>query len=233
MNSLSRKVLVVEDEEKITNVIKSFLESKEYIVITADNGRKALEIFEKESVSIVLLDLMLPELSGEEVCRLIRKKSRVPIIMLTAKHEESDMLIGLGLGADDYITKPFSLKTLFARMEAVLRRFQDEVNIGYVKYTFLNGDLIVDTNNHLVLKQSKEVKVTPNEYKILTCLITHPNKAFSREELIISALGVGFEGYDRTIDSHIKNLRQKIETDPRNPVYVKTVHGLGYKFGIE
>lgn len=233
MNSLSRKVLVVEDEEKISNVIKSFLESKEYIVITADNGRKALEIFEKESVSIVLLDLMLPELSGEEVCRLIRKKSRVPIIMLTAKHEENDMLIGLGLGADDYITKPFSLKTLYARMEAVLRRFQDEVNTGYVKYTFFEGDLIVDTNNHIVLKQSNEIKVTRNEYKILTCLITHPKKAFSREELIISAFGVGFEGYDRTIDSHIKNLRQKIETDPRNPVYVKTVHGLGYKFGIE
>lgn len=233
MNNMSRRVLLVEDEEKITNVVESFLESKDYIVITADNGRKALEIFEKENVSIVLLDLMLPELSGEEVCRVIRMKSRVPIIMLTAKHEEHDLLNGLGLGADDYITKPFSLKTLYARMEAVLRRFQDETFIGYLKYTFFEGDLIVDTNNHIVLKQSKEIKVTPNEYKILTCLITHSNKAFSREELIIAAFGVGFEGYDRTIDSHIKNLRQKIETDPRNPVYVKTVHGLGYKFGIE
>lgn len=233
MSSLPQKVLVVEDEEKILMILKSFLESKEYIVITADNGKKALEIFEKENISIVLLDLMLPELSGEEVCRVIRMKSRVPIIMLTARHDEADMLMGLGLGADDYITKPFSLKTLYARMEAVLRRFQDEVNNGDVKYTFFDGDLIVDTNNHIVLKHSKEINVTPNEYKILTCLISHPNKAFSREELIVSAFGVGFEGYDRTIDSHIKNLRQKIESDPRNPRYVQTVHGLGYKFGTE
>lgn len=233
MSSLSKKVLVVEDEEKIQIILKSFLESKEYIAITADNGKKALEMFEKEDISIVLLDLMLPELSGEEVCRVIRMKSRVPIIMLTARQDEADMLMGLGLGADDYITKPFSLKTLYARMEAVLRRYQDEVNTEDVKYSFFDGDLIVDTYNHLVLKQSKEINVTPNEYKILTCLINHPNKAFSREELIVSAFGVGFEGYDRTIDSHIKNLRQKIETDPRYPVYVKTVHGLGYKFGVE
>jgi DNA-binding response OmpR family regulator len=231
MNNSFKKILVVEDEEKIMNVVKSFLESKGFQVVSAENGRKALELFEKENISFILLDLMLPFLSGEEVCRSIRKRSRVPIIMLTAKSEEADMLQGLGIGADDYITKPFSLKTLYARMEAVMRRASEDPFAIASKQSFHDGDLIIDFESHSVHKQSKEVKLTPNEYKLLTTLIKYPNKVFTRDELIFLSFGDEFEGYDRTIDSHIKNLRQKIETDPKNPVYVKTIHGVGYKFG--
>lgn len=232
MNSSMKKILVVEDEEKIMSVVKSFLETKGFFVIPAQDGKKALELFEKENISMVLLDLMLPLLSGEEVCKAIRKKSRVPIIMLTAKSDEADMLQGLGIGADDYITKPFSLKALYARIEAVMRRSSDDMPL-FIKNSYNNGDLTVDFESHSITKQSEEVKLTPNEYKILATLIKYPNKVFTRDELIASAFGDEFEGYDRTIDSHIKNLRQKIESDPKNPVYVKTIHGVGYKFGGE
>ena len=228
-----KKILVVEDEEKILNVVKSFLESKGFTVIPAEDGKKALELFDRENISMVLLDLMLPELSGEEVCIALRKKSRVPIIMLTAKSDEADMLTGLGIGADDYITKPFSLKALYARMEAVMRRSSDDILTLMTRRSYQDEDLIVDFESHSILKQSEEVKLTPNEFKILATLAKYPNKVFTRDELITTALGTEFEGFDRTIDSHIKNLRQKIETDPRNPVYVKTIHGVGYKFGGE
>lgn len=226
-----RKILIVEDEVKIIEVVKSFLETKGFTVLTADNGRKALEVFDKENISMVLLDLMLPELTGEEVCKALRKKSRVPIIMLTAKSDEADMLTGLGIGADDYITKPFSLKALYARIEAVMRRAVDDIQPLVAKNSYNDNDLTVDFESHTIMKQSEEVKLTPNEYKILATLIKYPNKVFTRDELIASAFGDEFEGYDRTIDSHVKNLRQKIETDPKNPLYVRTIHGVGYKFG--
>jgi DNA-binding response OmpR family regulator len=229
----ARTILVVEDEEKIMSVVKSFLESKGFFVIPAPDGRKALEIFDKENIAMVLLDLMLPLLSGEEVCKAIRKKSRVPIIMLTAKSDEADMLTGLGIGADDYITKPFSLKALYARIEAVMRRSADDMLPLFIKNSYNDGDLTVDFVSRSITKQSEEVKLTPNEYKLLATLIKYPNKVFTRDELIASAFGDEFEGYDRTIDSHIKNLRQKIESDPKNPVYVRTIHGVGYKFGGE
>ena len=227
------KVLVVEDEEKIASVIKSFLESKGFIVLCVEDGRKAVDVFNTDIFSFVLLDLMLPGIPGEEVCRILRKESRVPIIMLTAKSGEADMLKGLGIGADDYITKPFSLKTLFARMEAVLRRSGDDVAPTFTKKSYNDGDMIIDFENRVITKKLKEVRLTPNEYKILSILIKYPNKVFSREELIASALGDEFDGFDRTVDSHIKNLRAKIETDQKNPVYIKTVHSVGYKFGGE
>ena len=233
MNSFVKKILVVEDEDKIVAVVKSFLESKGFTVLVAENGKKALEIFDKESVGLVLLDLMLPELSGEEVCKTLRKKSKVPIIMLTAKSDEADMLQGLGIGADDYITKPFSLKALYARMEAVLRRSADDLTVLLSRKTYNDGDLIIDYESYYVAKAGIEIKLTPNEYKLLAALTRYPNKVFTREELIASAYGDEFEGYDRTIDSHIKNLRQKIEDDPKTPFYVKTIHGVGYKFGGE
>ncbi|MDF2539186.1 MAG: two component transcriptional regulator, winged helix family [Herbinix sp.] len=233
MSNPTKKILVVDDEIKIIEVVKSFLESKGFLVFSAKNGRKAMEVFEKENISMVLLDLMLPELSGEEVCRMIRKKSKVPIIMLTAKAEEQDLLSGLGIGADDYITKPFSLKALLARMEAVLRRSGDDLQLTHQKKSFLEGDLTIDLDSRIICKNSIEIKLTPNEYRILTTLIKYPNKVFTRDELITSAFDSDFDGFDRTIDSHIKNIRQKIESDPKNPVYVKTVHGIGYKFGGE
>jgi DNA-binding response OmpR family regulator len=224
-------VLVVDDEVKISEVIKSFLESKDYVVFTAENGKQAFSIFEKENVSFVILDLMLPDIPGEEICTRLRQKSRVPILMLTAKVGEEDLLKGLDIGADDYLTKPFRLKELHARMEAILRRSSGDLIPLYRKMSFQNGDLEVDLENHTIRKRGNEVNLTPNEFKLLAALIKYPSKVFTRDELISTALGDDFEGYDRSVDSHIKNLRQKIETDSKNPVYVLTIHGVGYKFG--
>ena len=228
---IEKKVLVVDDEVKILEVIKSFLESKGYIVFTAENGKEAFSILEKENIALVILDLMLPDLSGEDICMTLRQKSRVPIIMLTAKVEEESMLKGLGIGADDYITKPFSLKELNARIEVILRRSSDDLVPLYRKNSFHKGDLEVDFESHTIRKNKIEVNLTPNEFKILTALIKYPNKVFTREDLILNALGDEFEGFDRAVDSHIKKLRQKIETDSKNPVYILTIHGVGYKFG--
>jgi DNA-binding response OmpR family regulator len=228
-----KKILIVEDEEKISEVIASYLTAKGYHTLVADTGGKALALLEKEVISLVLLDLMLPELSGEEVCRKIRLKSRVPIIMVTAKSSEADLLQGLDIGADDFITKPFSLKTLHARIEAVLRRSSVDLVSLQNKIVIDEGALVIDFASRLVTKQNHEVKLTPNEYKILAALAKYPNKVFTRDELILTALGDDFLGFDRAIDSHIKNLRHKIETDPKNPEYVKTVFGVGYRFGGE
>lgn len=231
MDKAIPKILIIDDEYKILDVIKALLESKGYVTFIAENAAQAFDILVKENISLVILDLMLPEISGEEVCKKIRSKSTVPIIMLTAKAEESDILVGLGIGADDYITKPFSLKTLSARVEAILRRSSyerlqlKEVN-GY-----LGNDLIIDFDNHMVAKYGVDVKLTLKEFKLLSTLAKHPNKVFTRDELITIALGNDFYGFDRTIDSHIKNIRQKIENDPKNPVYLLTIHGVGYKFG--
>lgn len=228
-----KKVLVVDDEVKILEVIKSFLESKGYAVYTAENGRQAFSIFEKETISLVILDLMLPDIPGEEICMSLRHKSRVPIIMLTAKAEEESVLRGLGIGADDYMKKPFSLKELSARIDTIIRRSSDDLVPLYTKSSFHEGNLEVDFESHSIKKNGKEVNLTPNEYKILSVLIKYPNKVFTREELIMTALGDEFEGYDRAVDTHIKNIRQKIESDSRNPVYVLTIRGVGYKFGGE
>ena len=224
-----KNILIVDDEQKILEVIASFLESQNYQVFQAENGAKAFEIFEKENISLIILDLMLPDLSGEEICKKIRRTSRVPIIMLTAKVEESDVLEGLEIGADDYITKPFSLKELIARVKAVLRRTSEEPVPLFNKNSYNGGDFGKD----LVLKDQIPVNLTPTEFNILTTLIKFPGKVFTREELIEFALGSGFEGFDRAVDSHIKNLRQKIEDNPRSPKYVLTIHGKGYKFGGE
>lgn len=226
---LNKNILIVDDEVKIVDVVKSFLESKGFTVFSAENGEKALDIFEAENISLILLDLMLPGLSGEQICRIIRQKSRAPIIMLTAKVEESDVLNGLGIGADDYITKPFSLKLLLARVETVLRRSFDEAL--YTGNSFYMGDLEMDFESRIVKKKNEEVKLTVSEFNIVSALIKYPKKAFTRDELISIALSNEFDGYDRIVDSHIKNIRQKIEDDPKNPFYILTVHGVGYKFG--
>lgn len=233
MTEKHKNILAVDDEPKILEVISSFLQSRGFYVYTAGNGKKAIEIFERENISLVLLDLMLPDISGEAVCGLIRKKSRVPIIMLTAKVEENNLLHGLQIGADDYITKPFSLKELEARIEAVLRRASADLVPLTLKNAYGNGDLIVDFDKNVIKKKNAQVNLTPSEIKILSALIKYPGKVFSRAELIDIALGDEFDGFDRAIDNHVKNLRQKIEDDPKNPVYVLTIHGLGYKFGGE
>ncbi len=233
MFTKTNKILVVDDEIKILDVVSSYLESKGYEVYRADDGKQALELFEKETISLIILDLMLPDMTGEEICSIIRKKSRVPIIMLTAKAEEEDLLSGLKIGADDYMTKPFSLKELNARVEAVLRRSSADLIPLFAKNSFNNGDLQVDFETHDIKKKENLIKLTPSEFKILSVLIKYPGKVFTRDELIESVLGDDYDGFDRAIDSHIKNLRQKIEDNPKVPVYVLTVHGKGYKFGGE
>lgn len=227
------EILIVDDEEKIVEVVKSYLEASGYKVYTAYNCRGAREIFDIMNPDLLILDLMLPDMSGEDFCIELRKKSRIPIIMLTAKIDEADILKGLDIGADDYITKPFSAKQLVARVKALLRRSSQEVIPLTDALSFNEGDLTIDALKYEVKKQGETVNLTPNEYKLLMAMVKYPQKVFTREELIIVALGGEFDGYDRTIDSHIKNLRQKIETDTKEPRYVITVHGVGYRFGGE
>lgn len=229
----SRNILAVDDEPKILEVVAALFESKGFRVFSAETGLDALRIAETENISLVVLDLMLPDIPGEEVCRRLRQRSRVPILMLTAKSEEENLLEGLGIGADDYITKPFSLKELYARAEAVLRRTRDDLVPLSVRNSFRSGDLAVDFEKNTFLKAGRPVLLTPSESKLLSALIQYPGRIFTRDNLIKIAFGEDFDGYDRAVDSHIKNLRQKIEDDPKNPVYVLTVHRLGYKFGGE
>ena len=227
----NKKILVVEDEVKILEVVTSLLENRGYQVVQAMDGKEALLLFEQEKISLILLDLMLPDISGEDICRKIRAKSRVPIIMLTAKAEEEHLLNGLQIGADDYITKPFSLKELAVRVEVVLRRTTDELKPLYRSNFFENGELSIDVESNVVKKRGQQVNLTRSEWKLLLAFIKYPKKVFTREELIQIALGEAYDGYDRSIDSHIKNLRQKIEDTPKKPCYIITVHGKGYKFG--
>lgn len=227
----SKKILVVDDEIKIVEVVKSYLENSGYTVYKAYNGKNALDMFDKTNPALVILDLMLPDITGEEVCSKIRNKSEVPIIMLTARVEEDDVLKGLDLGADDYVTKPFSPRQLVARVGALLRRTADEAMPLSNMISFNNNELLIDNLKHEVRKNGEAVYLTHNEYKILVILIKYPSRAFTREELIYMALGEDYDGYDRTIDTHVKNLRQKLENDSKNPRYILTVHGIGYRFG--
>lgn len=228
-----KKILVVEDEAKILEVVSSLMEKQGYEVYQAEEGKKALEIFNNNEISLIILDLMLPDISGEEICMKIREKSRVPIIMLTAKIEEANLLRGLDIGADDYITKPFSLMELVARVKVILRRSHDELKPLYKYNSFQNGDLYIDVESNIIKKKNELLNLTQSEWKILLSLIKYPNKVFTREELVTIALGSEFDGYNRTIDTHIKNLRQKIEDNPKSPSYIITVFGKGYKFGGE
>ncbi|MEL4106856.1 response regulator transcription factor [Oscillospiraceae bacterium WX1] len=228
MKQSTKRILVVDDEIKIVEVVKSYLEKSGYDVIEAFSGDDALKKFKSQPPVLVILDLMLPDISGEEVCRKMRENSDIPIIMLTAKVNEENILHGLNLGADDYVTKPFSPRQLVARVEAVLRRTSKETSDIL---SFNNNDLLINLQNYEVMKAGKSVSLTPNEFKILCAMSRHPNKVYRRDELIYLVSGEDYEGFDRIIDTHIKNIRQKIETDTKNPKYVLTVHGVGYRFG--
>jgi DNA-binding response OmpR family regulator len=220
-------ILIVDDEPQIVDILSSYLQKDGYHVITATNGNDALELAVGGQLDLIILDLMLPDISGEEVCGRIRSESRVPILMLTAKSGESDRITGLEIGADDYLVKPFSPRELVARVRAILRRvgdFQsltDRIEIG---------DLAVSLREKRVQKQGVTVELTPSEYRLLTTLIRHPGRTWTREELVEEVLGMDFDGYDRTIDTHVKNLRHKLEDDPKRPEYIKTVYGVGYRF---
>lgn len=227
------KILIVDDERKIAEVVESYLEANGYKAYTAFSCKEAQEALDKVNPDLLILDLMLPDMSGEEFCSKLRKRSRIPIIMLTAKTDEADILKGIDIGADDYITKPFSPKQLVARVKALLRRSARDIIPLADILSFNEEDLIINSLKHEVKKQGEVVNLTPNEYKLLMAMVKYPQKVFTREELIAIALGGEFDGFDRTIDSHIKNLRQKIEADTKRPKYILTVHGVGYRFGGE
>lgn len=227
----NRKILVVEDEKNILEVIEAYLLKEGFRVITAEDGEMALELFKTEKIHLIVLDLMLPKISGEEVCTAIRATSDIPIIMLTAKVDEDDKIEGLTIGADDYITKPFSPRELVSRVKALLRRSYRDSNPLAEKLVFNDGDLEVDIDKMIVRKKRENIYLTSNEFKILSSLLTRPGQVFSREQLIELAFGYDYDGFDRTIDTHIKNIRQKIEDNPKSPNYIITVYGVGYKFG--
>lgn len=229
----NKKILVVEDEKRILDVVKAYLEKEGFKVKTAIDGKEALDLFNSETFHLIILDLMLPIISGEKVCNHIRTSSDIPIIMLTAKVDEDDKIEGLAIGADDYVTKPFSPRELVSRVKALLRRSYRDSNPLFEKLSFNNKDLEVDIDKMEVKKDGKVILLTTNEFKILSALLTNPGQVFSREQLIEKAFGIDYEGFDRTIDTHIKNIRQKIEDNPKEPKYILTVYGVGYKFGGE
>lgn len=230
MNNDEFKILVVDDEQNILNVVKAYLEKDRFKVVTAMDGETALNIFNTETIHLIVLDLMLPKLSGEEVCSKIRAASTVPIIMLTAKVDEDERIEGISIGADDYLIKPFSARELVVRVRALLRRsYKDSLPLADV-LNFNNGDLEVDIKKMIIKKQGDVVSLTTNEFKILTILLANPETVFSREQLVEKAFGIDYEGYDRTIDTHIKNIRHKIENNPKEPKYIITIYGMGYKF---
>lgn len=228
----NKPILLIDDEVKITKVLKAYLEKNGYSTLIAHDGKHAWELFQNQEIALVVLDLMLPDITGEELCYRIRTQSRVPVIMLTAKSNEADLIKGLRIGADDYIIKPFSPRTVVAKIEAVLRRTEcDELISMPVSYN--NGYLTIDFKNGVVKKNGEIINLTPTEFKLLRALAKAPNRIFTRDQLITFALDDNFNGYDRSIDTYIKSLRSKIESDRKKPQYIVTVHGFGYKFVSE
>jgi DNA-binding response OmpR family regulator len=219
-------ILVVDDEKEIVEVLAAYLEREDYEVLKAYDGQAALDIARRNEPDLILLDLMLPEVNGFEVCKLLRVTSSVPIIMLTARDEETDKILCLEVGADDYITKPFSPREVLARVRAVLRRAVGEVaNAEKLRL----GEIAIDLVKHEVTKSGESIALTPTEFKLLEAMVRNPGRVFTRLQLIDYIQGYSFEGYERTIDAHVKNLRQKIEANPKTPQYIVTVFGVGYR----
>ncbi len=224
---MNETILVVDDEPKIRQLAKDYLVENGFKVLTSGDGVQALAIAHREKPDLIVLDLMLPGMDGLDVCRAIRKESDVPIIMLTARVEEADQLIGLELGADDYITKPFSPRALVARVRALLRRARGDL---LQEETLRSGNLELDLKRMEVKLSGEIIHLTRSEYTLLETLVKHEGQPLSREQLLEHLHGVVFGGVDRSVDSHIKNLRKKIEPDPTEPIYIQTVYGYGYKF---
>jgi len=220
-----KKILVVDDDVKTVELVKLYLNRDGYRVLTAYDGIEALHLARESHPDLIVLDLMLPGVDGLEICRILRTESDVPIIMLTAMTTDQDRLTGLDLGADDYVTKPFSPRELAARVRAVLRRLPGERGPEKIEH----GELTLNFLKHEAFLAGKPLNLTPIEFKLLGVLVKEPGRVFSRSQIIEKALGYDFDGFDRTIDVHILNLRRKIEPDPRHPRYIKTVYGAGYK----
>lgn len=225
-------ILIIEDEIGISTIEKKYLEKEGYIVYQAFDGDEAMELLKEYEYDLILLDLMLPGKSGEEIMEYIRSNSETPVIMITAKVEEEQIVDGLKRGADDYISKPFSPKEMVQRVKTILRRVD--------KYNLPKSDLIVfdegrmklDLDHHQLIKDEQEITLTNNEFKIIKTLFSNPQKIFTRDEIIEIAFGINYDAYDRAIDTHIKNIRQKIEDQPKSPKYIKTIYGVGYKAGL-
>ncbi len=225
-----KTILVVDDEPKITRLARDYLESAGFAVLTAGEGKAALAVARAEKPDLVILDLGLPGMDGLDVCRALRRDSNVPIIMLTARGEESDKLVGLELGADDYVTKPFSPKELVARVRAVLRRFESASAAAEV---IRASDVTLDVPRMRVTVGARAVELTPIEFELLATLARQPGRIFTRAQLLDAVHGVAIESYERAIDAHVKNIRRKIEPNPREPRYILTVYGVGYKLADE
>ncbi len=221
-----KKILVVDDEKKIVDIVKAYLERESYQVIVAYEGKSALELARRQLPDLIVLDLMLPEITGWDICRSLRRTSDVPIIMLTARDETTGKIVGLELGADDYVTKPFDPKELVSRVKALLRRSEGKM---VPKSRLDVADLSIDVEKRLVRRGDETIGLTPIEFEILKVLAENPGRVYRRMQLLDIVQGDAYEGYDRTIDSHIKNLRKKIEPDPEHPRYIITVYGVGYK----
>lgn len=227
---MSKTILVVDDEERLVSLVKAYLEREGFRVVTALDGRQALFVAREEKPDLIILDLMMPELDGYEFMRVHRKERETPIIMLTAKVEDEDKVLGLELGADDYVTKPFSPRELMARVRAVLRRMGQSAPQAEVLRV---ADVKLDHEQHTVKVGQQLIDLTPSEFDLLAVMMASPGRAFSRYELLDHIQGVVYEGYERTIDVHIKNLRKKMEQNPRKPRYIETVYGVGYRFAPE
>lgn len=232
---MEQTILLVDDERMIVEVLEAYLIKEGYKVFSADNGVDALRKADSVNPDLIVLDLMLPDISGEEICRLLRKESDVPILMLTAKSGEDERINGIVLGADDYVTKPFSPKEVVVRIQAILRRTakqQPKQNQDHI-LSFNQRELILDLTKKEILFRDEIINVTPIEYKLLSNMAQYPGRVYSRMDLLekIQEDGISYEGYERSIDTHIKNLRKKVEFDPRDPKYILTVFGMGYKFG--
>lgn len=225
---MENNILVIEDETKVSDVIKAYLEKEGYQVYCTTKGLEGIELFQKIDFKLVILDLLLPDIEGEEVCRILRRISEVYIFMLTAKVTLNDKIEGLNAGADEYLTKPCSPRELTARVNALFRRFEQTRS---TLYTSMDGRLTIDYEKRVVTLDKKEISLTPNEFDILYIIAKNKGRVVNREQLIEQAFDVSYEGSDRTIDVHIKNIRKKIEKDTRNPKYIVTVKKVGYKFG--
>jgi len=224
---MAQTILVVDDEARIVKLVRDYLERAGFDVIAAADGEAALRLARRQQPDLIVLDLMLPGVDGLDVCRRLRRESGVPIIMLTARVEEADRIVGLELGADDYVTKPFSPGELVARVRATLRRASGQLEPTTVVRA---GDVELNTAALTAEFAGRPVDLTPTEFQLLATLVRQPGRIFSREQLLKAVHGVAFDGFDRSVDSHIKNLRRKIEPDPRRPRYIQTVYGVGYRF---
>ena len=224
-------ILIVEDDPKIANVVRVYLENAGYRVVTTEKGKEALALAEKAPPLLVILDLALDDLAGEIVCQELKEMGDTPVIMLTSKASEEERLAGFALGADDYVVKPFSPRELVFRVKSLLKRVQRKDMAGMEEISFNGRSLVLDGRSYRVLLDEVPILLTPTEFKILHTLASAPQEVFTRERLLEKALRYSFEGYERSIDAHIKNIRQKIGDDPRNPVYIHTIYGVGYRFG--